>query len=371
MGDPGQENPERILKTDLWQYGARRRTDGPYADNLDLDVLIVGAGFGGAFCLYEMRKQGYNTVLYDAGTSFGGTWRWNIYPGARVDSPVPIYELAIPEVYNTWTWSTNYPDWTELQAYFDHADKVLELSKDCAFQSVVTSAEFDTSSGKWVVKTADGRTARARFLIVAAGFAAKRYIPDFGSLDLFKGIIHHSSFWPNEGVDYDNKRVAIIGTGASGVQMIQEIGKTAKHLDVYQRTPNLALPMGRRDLTKEEQDRLKPYYPQILAYRERCFAGFDYDLCERNCFDDTPEEREEFLKGLWTRAGFALWLGGYKDYLFDDKSNDESYNFWRKNQIKRVKNPEKQKVLFPEKKPHPFGVKRPCLEQDYYEVLDR
>lgn len=283
------------------------------------------------------------------------------------DQVSPVSESTMQMLTN----SCSYPDWHELQAYFDHVDKVLELSKDCAFQSVVTSAEFDQSAGKWTVKTADGRTAKTRFLIVAAGFAAKRYIPGFPSMDKFKGTMCHSSFWPNEGIDYNGKRVAIIGTGASGVQMIQEMGPVAEQLDVYQRTPNLALPMGRRDLTKEEQDRLKPYYPEILAYRERCFAGFHYDLCERDTFDDSPEDREKFFDGLWKQAGFALWLGGYKDYLFVDKCNDEAYNYWRKRQSVRVKDPEKKKVLFPEKKPHPFGVKRPCLEQNYYEVLDR
>ena len=375
MGDPGtQVNPERILKTDLRQYANRRRTDGPYRDDLDIDVLIIGAGFGGAYALYEMRKQGYSTVLYDAGLNFGGTWRWNIYPGARVDSPVgesPIYELAIPEVYNTWTWSTNYPGWEELQAYFDHMDKTLDLSKDCAFESVVVSSEFDMEAGKWVVRTEDGRTAKAKFLIVAAGFAAKRYIPAYDGMNKFQGIMHHSSFWPPEGVDFAGKRVAVVGTGASGVQMIQEMGKTAKEMTVYQRTPNLALPMGKRDLSKEEQLAMKPFYPKILAYRERCFAGFDYDLNERNTFDDTPEEREAMFEGLWKRAGFALWLGGYKDYLFDHKANRESYNFWRKKQSTRVKNAAKQKILFPEEPPHPFGVKRPCLEQNYYETLDQ
>ena len=163
----------------------------------------------------------------------------------------------------------------------------------------------------------------------------------------------------------------MIGTGASGVQVIQEMGPVAEQLTVYQRTPNLALPMGRRDLTAEEQDRLKPFYPEIHAMREKCFAGFHYDLEETNTFDNTPEEREAFFEKLWKQAGFALWLGGYKDYLFDDKCNDEAYNFWRKKQSVRVKNPEKKKVLFPEKKPHPFGVKRPCLEQNFYEVLDR
>ena len=237
---------------------------------------------------------------------------------------------------------------------------------------MVISAEFDTGEGKWVVKTQDGRTCKARFMIVAAGFAAKRYVPDFeGSLETFKGVIHHSSFWPEEGLPFDGKRVAVIGTGASGVQIIQEMGATASELTVYQRTPNLALPMGRRSLSKEEQDNLKPFYPEILAYRERCFAGFHYDLNERNTFDDSPEEREAFFEDLWKRAGFSLWLGGYKDYLFDDKSNDQAYNFWRKKQSGRVKNETKKKILFPEKKPHPFGVKRPCLEQNYYETLDK
>jgi len=369
--DTTTQKPERIIKTDLWQYGKRRRNDGPYADNLNIDVLIIGAGFGGAYSLYQMRKQGFSTVLYDAGTAFGGTWRWNCYPGARVDSPVPIYELSIPEVYKDWTWSTNYPDWSEIQKYFDHVDKTLELSKDSAFETVVTSAEFDEEVGRWTVKTHDGRTATAKYLIVAAGFAAKRYIPDVPGLDSFKGVIHHSSFWPAEGVDFANKRIAVIGTGASGVQMIQEMAPTATQLTVYQRTPNLALPMGKRALTAEEQNATKYMYPKIHDLRERCFAGFHYDLCERNTFDDTPEEREALFESLWKQAGFGLWLGGYSDYLKDMKANREAYNFWRKKQSPRVKSEAKKKLLFPEEPPHAFGIKRPCLEQCYYEVLDR
>lgn len=153
--------------------------------------------------------------------------------------------------------------------------------------------------------------------------------------------------------------------------MIQEMGPTAEQLTVYQRTPNLALCMGRRDLTKEEQDGLKPDYPYIHSLREKCFAGFHYDLCERNTFQDTAEERRAHFDSLWKQQGFALWLGGYSDYLFDEKCNREAYNYWREQQSKRVKNEEKKKVLFPEEPPHPFGVKRPCLEQNYYEVLDR
>ena len=190
-GDTGGER-EHILKTDLREFSYRRGTEGPYADNLDIDVLICGAGFGGVYALHEMRKAGYSTVLYDAGKGYGGTWRWvgristvtamelvtdipqNVYPGARVDSPVPIYELAIPEVYKDWTWSTNYPDWVELQAYFDHVDKVLDLRKDTSFQTVIVSAEFNKDDGKWHIKTEDGRYTKCKYFIVAAGFAAKR-----------------------------------------------------------------------------------------------------------------------------------------------------------------------------------------------------
>lgn len=291
--------------------------------------------------------------------------------GARVDSEVPIYELAIPEVYETWHWTTNYPDWQELQAYFDHVDRTLNLSKDVSFQTVVTSAEFDTKDGRWTVKASDGRTCKAKFLIVAAGFAAKRYVPQFKHLHKFRGEIHHTSFWPNEDVDVLGKRTAVIGTGASGVQVSQEWGPKVKTMHVFQRTPNLAIPMGKRDLTKEEQDYLKPFYKEIHNYRERCFAGFHYDFCERNTFDDSPEEREVFFEDLWKKAGFHMWLANYKDYLFDEKANRATYDFWAKKQRARITDPVKRDLLAPLEPPHPWGVKRPCLEQNFYEVMDR
>lgn len=206
---------------------------------------------------------------------------------------------------------------------------------------------------------------------VATALTEHADIPDVPGLDTFKGEIHHSSFWPEEGVDYKGKKVAVIGTGASGVQIIQETGPVAEQVTVYQRTPNLALPMGRRDLTKEEQDAKRPEYRYIHELREMTFAGFHYDLCERNTFDDTPEEREALFDGLWKQQGFGLWLGGYKDYLFDEKANRVAYDYWRKQQSKRVRSEKKKAILFPEEPPHPFGVKRPCLEQTYYEVLDR
>lgn len=359
------------MKFDLTEYANRRDTTGPYADNLEVDVLIVGAGFSGVFLLHELRKRGLKAVIYEAGKELGGTWQWNCYPGAAVDSEVPEYQYSIPETYKDWTWSTNYPGFKEIRAYFAHVEDVLHIKKDCAFETVVVGAEFNKDEGCWYVKTADGRTAKAKYLIVAAGFSAKRYIPEYEGMDKFKGIIHHSSFWPEEGVDVRGKRCAIIGTGASGVQVAQAWGPVAGSVKVYQRTPNLAVPLRRKNLTPEEQEICKQHYQQLFRLREKCFGGFTYHFCERNTFEDTPEEREAFFEKLWQDGGFHFWLANYKDALFDMKANRELYNFWAKKTRARIADPKKRDLLAPLEPPHAFGVKRPCLEENYYEQFNR
>ncbi|KAF1344881.1 HK97 family phage prohead protease [Delphinella strobiligena] len=359
------------MKYELSEYANRRGTTGPYADDLDIDVLIVGAGFGGVFCLKELRERGFRAVIYEAGEDLGGTWRWNRYPGARVDSEVPEYQYSWPETWKDWTWSTNYPNYQELRAYFDHVEKVLDIKKDCAFESVVVEAQFDEDEGKWHVKTADGRFAKSKYLVVAAGFAAKRYVPNFKGFERFKGVIHHSSFWPEEGVDVHGKRCAVIGTGASGVQITQEWGPQAGSVTVFQRTPNLAVPMGKRPLTVEEQQSQKTWYPRLMELRERCFGGFLFTFSEKNTFEDSLEEREAFWYKLWNHGGFAYWLGNYKDYLYDEKANREVYNFWARHVRARIGDPRKRDLLAPVEPPHPWGVKRPCLEQNYFEQFNR
>lgn len=359
------------LKTDFKDNSFRRGSTGPYADDLTVDALIVGAGFGGIFCLHELRKLGLNTIIFEAGNDIGGTWRWNCYPGAGVDSEVPEYMYSIPETWKDWTWSTNYPSYQELRRYFDHVDNVLEIKKDCAFNSVVVDARYDLGEGRWHIKTADGRTARARYFIVATGFAAKRYIPEWPGMDKFKGIVHHSSFWPEEHIDVRGKRCAIIGTGASGVQVTQAWGPQAGSLKVFQRTPNLALPMLRRDLTSKEQKEAKKIYPELFSLREKCFGGFLYTFDEKNTFDDNEEERQAFFERLWEGGGFRFWLANYKDYLFDAKSNRLVYDFWCKKVRERIGDPQQRDILAPLEPPHHFGVKRPSLQYNYFEQFNR
>jgi cation diffusion facilitator CzcD-associated flavoprotein CzcO len=190
-------------------------------------------------------------------------------------------------------------------------------------------------------------------------------------MEKFKGIIHHSSFWPDEEIDVRNKRCGIIGTGASGVQITQAWGPKAGDLKVFQRTPNLAVPMRRKALTREEQDRYKKLYPELFRFRETSFAGFTYDWLERNTFDDTPEEREATYEKIWKDGGFRFWVAIYKDNLLDAEANKESYKFWAKKTRARIGDPKTRDLLAPLEMPHYFGIKRPCLEETYYEQFNR
>lgn len=167
------------------------------------------------------------------------------------------------------------------------------------------------------------------------------------------------------------KRVAVIGTGSTGVQLAQESAKMAASVTVFQRTPNLALPMRQRKLDREEQMRAKGDYPRVFRDRMKTFAGFSFDFAQKNTFDDSPEEREKFYEKLWEEGGFQFWLATYKDMLFDMDANQEAYNFWVKKTRARISDPVKRDILAPLEKPHPFGTKRPSLEQDYYEMMDR
>lgn len=238
---------------------------------------------------------------------------------------------------------------------------MLDIKSNTAFHSVVTEAEFNTDEGRWYVKTADGRTCKCKYLVLAAGFAAKRYVPKWEGIEKFKGVVHHSSFWPDEEMDVTGKRCAIIGTGATGVQITQAWGPKAGHLKVFQRTPNLTVPMRQRTLTALEQDMAKKWYPELFDLRERCFGGFLYDFCERKTFEDSEVDRQAFFEKLWTDGGFRYWLGNYKDYLFDEKANRAVYDFWVKKQRARILDPKVAEVLVPTEPPHPVSDNTPLV----------
>ncbi|KAF2500378.1 FAD/NAD(P)-binding domain-containing protein [Lophium mytilinum] len=347
------------MRTDIGATNENAHSDNDsYAKELETEVLIVGAGFGGIYLMHKLRELGFKCKIYEAG---------------KVDTMVPIYEYSIEKVWKDWNWSVKYPGYEELREYFVHVEKVLDIKKDTAFETRVVEAKFDKTSSRWIVKTEDGRTARSKYLLLATGFAAKRHFPDWKGLDSYKGEMHHSSFWPEQGVDVKGKRVAVIGTGSTGVQLAQETSKTAGSVTVFQRTPNLALPMRQGSLNAAEQEarRKDPNYPEVYANRMTTFAGFQYDFVKRKTFDDTPEEREKFYEKLWEAGGFEFWLANYDDLLFDKEANDQAYKFWVKKTRARIQDPRKRDILAPLTAPHAWGTKRPSLEQNYYEQLDK
>jgi len=273
----------------------------------DLDVVIVGAGFAGCYLLYKLRKRGFKAKIIEAGSGLGGIWHWNAYPGARVDSQYPIYAYSLPEVYEDWNWSSHYPDHKELRRYFMHVDEKLHIEKDTIFDTKVVSAEFDQNEDIWTVRCNTNSIFRARYFVACIGFAAKRHFPDWDGLNDFKGVIHHSSFWPHEGVDVRGKRCAVVGTGASGVQITQEWAKeigNEGHLKMFQRTPNLACPMRQVAITAEEQAKDKVSYPDVFNQRWVNYAGFLYQFRPELMFDHTPEERQEMFNMLWNMVSF-------------------------------------------------------------------
>lgn len=337
----------------------------------ELDVLVIGAGFAGIYQLHRLRGLGHSVKVFEAGSALGGIWYWNCYPGARVDTEGPIYQFAYQDLWKEWEYKELYPAWTEVREYFAYVDDKLDISKDVRFNTRVESAEFDTERNQWIVQSSDGSTTRCTYLVPCLGFASKPYLPTIPGLASYRGISHHTGLWPQDGVDFTGKRVAVIGTGASGVQVIQEAARDAADVTVLQRTPNLAIPMGQRMLTPEDQAAIKAELPERFASRAGTFAGFDYDFKPLNAVDLTDEERTAGYEELWQKGGFRFWLAIFQDTLFDQKSNDYAYAFWGDKVRARIKDPVLAEKLAPTEALHPFGVKRPSLEQNYYEVYNQ
>ncbi|KIV79921.1 hypothetical protein PV11_07460 [Exophiala sideris] len=339
-----------------------------------LDMVIVGAGFAGVYLLHQLRKRGFKAKIVEAGSDLGGIWYWNRYPGARVDSQYPVYALSIPEVYRDWTWSSHYPDHAELREYFEHIENVLHVKKDCVFNAKVVAADWDDTTCLWTIKTETGQTFATKFWTACTGFAAKRYFPDWEGLDDYKGVIHHSSFWPKEGVDVKGKRVAVIGTGATGVQITQEwckeIGEDG-HLEMWQRTPNFACAMNQVYMTKDEQEKIRDSLAERFADRNNYYNGFLYQWRDNLTHDHDAKEREEFYWTLWKLGGFRFLMNNYYDMTRENTANQKAYDFWRDRVRERVKDERKAELLAPTERPHLFGGKRLSLEQDFYDHFNK
>jgi len=334
----------------------------------DCDALIIGAGFSGLYLLHRLREAGFDARLVDSALEPGGIWYWNRYPGARVDSHVPLYELSLPELWRDWTWSERFPGWRELRSYFHHVCDTLALWPHMTMGTKVTNATWDEAGRMWHVRTDGGKTVTTRYLLPCLGFAAKPYLPEIEGIEDFAGPWHHTALWPQDGISMADRRVAIIGTGASGVQVAQEAAREASHLTLLQRTPILALPMRQQTLTTAQQDAEKAHYPDTFALRRQTSGGFDAASRQESTLAVDETERLRTYEMQWQAGGLRFWFANFSDLLQDEQANRLAYDFWRDKVRARI-SPALHETLAPTEPPHPFGTKRPSLEQTYYEIF--
>ncbi|XOV90505.1 MAG: flavin-containing monooxygenase [Pseudomonadota bacterium] len=334
------------------------------------DAVIVGAGMSGIYQLLKLRELGLSVRVIEAGSGVGGTWYWNRYPGARFDSESYSYCYSFSdELLQEWDWSEHFSPQPETLRYLEHVADKFDLRSDIVFNKRVSAATWIGNSHRWQVETEDGEQVLARFLITAIGPLSQPTYPDIEGMDDYQGFSCHTARWPKEPVDFAGKTVGIIGTGATGVQVIQEVAKTAGHLYVFQRTPNWCAPLNNSKITPEEQAKVKESYPEIF---EKCLQNrgcFLHTPVGRNTFDDSEEERQAFYEQKYAEPGFGIWVGTYQDTLLDEKANAEISRFVANKIRSRVNDRELAEKLIPDN--HGFGTRRVPLETKYYEVFNQ
>ena len=336
----------------------------------DHDVIIIGAGISGMYQLLALRRLGLAAHVFEAGTGVGGTWYWNRYPGCRFDSESWSYGYGFDEdLLREWEWSEHFAPQPETLRYLNHVADRFDLRRDMSFESRVASAHYDEAANLWHVTLTNGRVASAPVLVSAVGPLSAPVMPNYPGMDSFAGESYHTGRWPHHEVSFRAKRVAVIGTGATGVQLIQEVAKTAAELYVLQRSPNWCAPLNNSPITAEEQARLKRELPALLEQCRNTLAGFIHVADRRSVFDVTPEEREAIFERLYAAPGFGIWLGNFRDTLLDEKANALLSEFVAKKIRERVRDPAVAEKLIP--RDHGFGTRRVPMETRYYEVYNQ
>ena len=335
-----------------------------------VDAVVVGAGFAGMYALHKLRDQGLQVQVFEAGTGVGGTWYWNRYPGARVDSQAYIYQYWFSEdLLNEWNWSERFPAQAETERYLNHVADKFDLRRDIQFKTRVTGASYDESTQRWTVATDDGQTVSAQFLIMGTGGLSVPMVPPFPGAERFKGRIIHTAQWPKEGLDLKGKRVGVIGTAATGIQVIQTIAGEVGHLTVFQRTANYTIPMRNPKYDDAARAELRTQYPALKQRVQGTFAGFDFDFDSRDFLTLSPEERHSRMQELWDDGSLSFWIGSFQGVFFDEKVNAEFSEFVRQRIRARINDPKVAEMLVPAD--HGFGTRRVPLETKYYEAFNR
>ncbi|HEX4107600.1 MAG TPA: NAD(P)/FAD-dependent oxidoreductase [Solirubrobacteraceae bacterium] len=336
----------------------------------EYEAIVIGAGFAGLRMLHELRRLGVAARVLEAGTDVGGTWYWNRYPGARTDSESWVYCFWFDqELLQDWDWNARFPAQEEVYAYLRHAADRLDLRRDIQFSTRVVAAHYDEEANGWSVVTAAGERFHCTYLIAATGFFSVTYEPPFEGLPSFGGDWYQTSRWPKEGVDFTGKRVGVVGTGATGVQVIPEVAHAATEVTVFQRTANYVIPSRNHPLEDHQQRAIKANYGAIWEQCLRQVFAFPIQRTYRFADDFTAEERERIFEAGWETGGFRFIFETFDDITANAQSNEAACEFVRNKIRTIVKDPQTAELLCPQG--HPIGAKRIPLGHHYYETFNR
>ena len=336
----------------------------------DFDAIVIGAGVSGLYQLYRLRELGMTARVFEAGSNVGGTWYWNRYPGARFDSESWTYGYSFSqELLDEWNWEEHFAAQPETERYLNYVTDKFDLRRDIQFRTTVTAAHYQEAESCWKVTLHDGSQCTSRFLVTAVGVLSASVLPRIPGIDTFKGESFHTHNWPKAPVSFAGKRVAVIGTGATGIQAITEIAKTAGHLTVFQRTAQWSAPLHNSKVTPEEMADIRKNYADIFAKCQETVGCFIHAADPRSALEVTQEEREAFWEKRYGEPGFGIWMGNFRDVLMDREAN-KLMSDWLANKIRaRVNDPAVADKLVP--KNHGFGMRRVPLESGYFEVYNQ
>jgi cation diffusion facilitator CzcD-associated flavoprotein CzcO len=334
-----------------------------------VDVLVIGAGFAGLRALHTFRGQGRRVVVLEASSGIGGVWHHNGYPGARCDVESYDYSYSFsPELEQEWRWSERYATQPEILRYIDHVADRFDLRKDVRLNTRMTSAAFDEMQARWTVKTSNGGTWSARRLVLCLGQLSTPKSAEYPGMEQFAGRIIHSGQWPRDKVELAGKRVGIIGTGSSGMQMTPVIAQEASRLVVFQRTANYSIPAVNAPLTDAEDRSVKAHYAERRAQARKSPTGLGFKPNRVSALDASPEEREVVYEAAWNRLGFGFALA-YYDLLLSKAANDTAAEFVCRKIAEKISDPALRQKLVPSG--HPFAARRPSVDSGYFEAFSR
>jgi cation diffusion facilitator CzcD-associated flavoprotein CzcO len=335
----------------------------------DVDVVVVGAGFGGLYALHRFRSDGLSVRVFEAAPEVGGTWYFNRYPGARCDVESLDYCYSFSdELQQEWTWTEKYATQGEILRYINWVADKLDLRRDITFNTRVVATVLDEDTLRWTVETDTGESVTARFVVLATGPLSSPITPDIPGLDTFAGDVYHTANWPHEDVDFTGKRVAVIGTGSSGIQSIPIIAEQAEHLYVFQRTPNYSVPSGNRPLSAEEIAEAKANYAERRRMSWRSGGGSPHVPHPKLTMEVSPEERREAFEKRWQLGG-VLFSKTFSDQMIDPVANEEARKFYEEKVRAVIDDPEIADLLIPDD--HPIGTKRICTDTNYFQTFNR